>query len=199
MYGNKTKIIFNFKDRVPFMTEEEFSKIYTDTYNAFEGRETDLNNGCIEQILKNIKGKSVLDAGCGKALLSNEIEKLYYHVTGIDIYINNKIKLEYPKITFKRGYLEHLPFKDKSFDTVICAHTLEHVQDLAQTIAELRRVCKKRLIIVVPKQRPYKYTFDLHIRFFPYEHSFLQAIGPRKKSVCKVIGGDIFYIEDFVS
>lgn len=35
-------------------------------------------------------------------------------------------------------------------------------------LAELRRVAKRRLIIVVPKQRNYKYTFELHINFFPY-------------------------------
>ncbi len=199
IYGNKAKIFFNFKDRAPFMTEEEFSRVYEDIDKVLIEREIELNNDCIEEILKNTGGESVLEVGCGKAWLSNKIEELGYKVTAVDVYINNEIKLRYPKITFKNGNVEHLPFEDSSFDTVVCTHTLEHVQNLTQSIAELRRVCKKRLIIVVPKQRPYRYTFDLHIHFFPYIHSFLLAIGAREKNGYKVIGNDIFYIEDYKS
>jgi hypothetical protein len=58
-------------------------------------------------------------------------------------------------------------------------------------------VTKKRLIVVVPKQRPYKYTFDLHLHFFPYEHSLRTIMGPNHGAVfCKDVGGDLFYVED---
>jgi len=181
------------------MTEEEFGRVYADVSKVLIEREIELNNDCIDEILKNIRGKSVLEVGCGKAWLSNKIEKIDYKVTAVDIYIKNEIRLKYPKITFKNGNVEHLPFDDNKFDTVVCAHTLEHVQNLTRSIAELRRVCKKRLIIVVPKQRPYRYTFDLHIHFFPYINSFLLAIGSREKKLCKVIGDDIFYIEEYNS
>lgn len=195
-YGNKAKILFDFKEKAPFMTEEEFSRIYATIGKVLIDRKTDLNKDLLDIILKSIRGKSVLEVGCGKALLSNKIEELSHKVTAVDIYINNELKLVYPKITFKEGNVEHLPFESNKFDTVVCTHTLEHVQNLTQSVAELRRVCRKRLIIAVPKQRPYRYTFDLHIRFFPYRHSFLQAIGAKKNSICKVVGGDIFYIED---
>jgi ubiquinone/menaquinone biosynthesis C-methylase UbiE len=101
---------------------------------------------------------------------------------------NSLVSLEYANV-------EKLPFGDKSFDTVICAHTLEHVQNIYQAICELRRVTSKRLIIVVPKQRPYKYTFDLHLHFFPYKSDFLTLMG-KKESICRIVGGDIFYVED---
>ncbi len=198
MFGNKAKIFFDFKEKALFMTKNEFSDLYANIDKVIIDRETDLNEGCIEEILKNIKGKSVLEVGCGKALLSNKINELNYKITAVDIFTSDEIKLKYPKIIFKNGDAEHLPFKDNEFDTVICTHTLEHVQDLTQSIAELRRVSKKRLIIVVPQQRPYKYTFDLHLHFFPYIYSFLQAIRAKEKNICKIIGGDIFYIEDLV-
>jgi ubiquinone/menaquinone biosynthesis C-methylase UbiE len=88
-----------------------------------------------------------------------------------------------------------LPFGDASFDTVICTHTLEHVRNIHQAVSELRRVTGRRLIIVVPKQRPYRYTFDLHLHFFPYKSNFLTLMG-NQASVCQEIGGDIFYVED---
>lgn len=198
MYGKKyAKVFFDFKERAPIMSEEEFSKVYANIGKVLIKRETDLNDGCVEEILKNIRGGSVLEVGCGKALLSNKIESSGYEVKAIDIHIDNEVRSKYPKITFMNGNVENLPFKEGEFDTVVCTHTLEHVQNLTRAIFELRRVAKKRLILVVPKQRPYKYTFDLHLHFFPYKHSFLQAIRPNNKHICKIVGGDIFYIEDF--
>lgn len=43
---------------------------------------------------------------------------------------------------------QHLPFKDKSFDFVICSHTLEDVRDPIQICSELIRVGKRGYIEV---------------------------------------------------
>lgn len=156
----------------------------------------DLNKACFDKILNSVKGKSVLEVGCGKCILSNEIQKKEFKVTALDMHIGKGIKDKFPHLNFVVGDAESLPFKDKQFDTVICAHTIEHVRDLFTVINELRRVCSKRLIIVVPKQREYRYTFDLHIHFFPNKDSFILLM-QNKKSICKIIEGYIFYIEDF--
>src|SRR6185369_10448032 len=55
--------------------------------------------------------------------------------------------------------LPDLPFRDDAFDTVVCSHTLEHIPDLWAAAAELRRVARRE-IVVVPKQRYYRYTVD---------------------------------------
>jgi ubiquinone/menaquinone biosynthesis C-methylase UbiE len=90
-----------------------------------------------------------------------------------------------------------LPFDDGEFDTVVCTHVLEHVLDFRAAIAELRRVCKRRLIIVVPAEREYKYTFNPHFNFFPYPYSFLRAVHPVPAThCCTAIGRDIYYSED---
>jgi ubiquinone/menaquinone biosynthesis C-methylase UbiE len=142
-----------------------------------------------------INGQYILDAGCGDGALANRLSSLFT-VTASDINISSELKRKYPKITFKEGNIESLPFNDNEFDTVICSHTLEHSRNISQAISELRRVTKKRLIIITPKQRPYKYTFDLHLHFFPYEHSLLALMGTNRKNSCRVVGGDLFYIED---
>jgi hypothetical protein len=76
------------------------------------------------------------------------------------------------------------------------ANTLEHVRDIVRSLEELRRVARKRLIIVVPKQRPYLYTFNLHIHFFPYDFSLLAILRPKSNYQLKNLGGDWFYIEN---
>ncbi len=44
---------------------------------------------------------------------------------------------------FIRADIEKLPFKDKEFDFVYCAHVLEHVDDAAKACDEIMRVGKK--------------------------------------------------------
>lgn len=46
------------------------------------------------------------------------------------------------------GFAEDLPFKNKAFDFVICAHVLEHSKDPAKFLSELQRVAKSGYIEV---------------------------------------------------
>lgn len=195
LFGKKSNIFFNFKEKAQTLSKHQFSRIYRCVDNVLIQRETDLNKDCFDEIMKNIQGRSVLEVGCGRCALISEISKKGYAITAVDIIITEEIKEKFPVITFMQANVNSLPFKNNTFDTVICTHTLEHVQDLFSGINELRRVCRKRLIIVVPKQRPYKYTFDLHIHFFPYKSSFLALLG-EGKNTCRTIGGDIFYMEE---
>ena len=36
-------------------------------------------------------------------------------------------------------------------------------------------MARRRLIIVVPQEREYRFTFNPHLHFFPYPHSFLRT------------------------
>ncbi len=196
-FGDKTKHYLSFKEQAPYLSEREFSRFYQELASTFIDRKTDLNETCIEEILENLQGKNILEVGCGKGFLSRIIAKQdTHHITGVDIHPPKESKA-HKNLQFVSGTIENLPFPDKSFDTVICTHTLEHVQNLAKSIQELRRVTKKRLIVVVPKQRPYRYTFDLHLHFFPYIYTLEQIMGGRKdKTICQVVGHDIYYQED---
>jgi ubiquinone/menaquinone biosynthesis C-methylase UbiE len=158
-------------------------------------RDTDLNEGCIDEIFRHIGGQTVLDVGCGQCFLAGKMSK-EYQVTAVDIAIDPALNVRYSNINFVAASVEKLPFRNEEFDTVVCAHTLEHVQNIFAAISELRRVTKNRLIVVVPKQRPYKYTFDLHLHFFPYEHSLRTIMTSNHRALaCKNVGGDLFYVE----
>ena len=157
--------------------------------------ETDLNKKCINRILESIDSNSVLEVGCGRGYLANLISQKH-KITACDIVISPSLKKKYPKIKFVAGDIEKLPFKDGQFDTVISTHTLEHTKDLQKAVSELRRVARKQLLIVVPRQRPYKYTFSLHTQFFPYEWSITNAFGYSKNATIEKLG-DWFYHERF--
>lgn len=197
LFGKQSHHFADFKQKGMSYSREQFIQVYHEVDPLLYGyvqRRTDLNEAMIPEIIRHIEGLRVLEVGCGKGFLAAEMAK-QYEVTACDMQKSSDWEKTHPTIPFIQGWIEALPFPDDSFDTVVCTHTLEHVQDLSKAIEELRRVTKQRLIVVVPKQRPYKYTFDLHLQFFPYPFSLVAAMGPRENQICEEMYGDLFYCE----
>ena len=116
-------------------------------------------------------------------------------VTGVDFVVEDAASIK--GVEYVAAVAESLPFEDGAFDTVICTHVIEHLLDYRKAISELRRIAKQRLIIVVPREREYIYSFNPHFNFFPYSYSFLRAMHPVPAIYqCLDIGRDIFYMED---
>ena len=198
VFKSKAHIFFNYKNIALQISEEDVCQIYEETSDVHIQRETDLGNKCIAEIEKNILGEKILEAGCGRGYLANILSKKY-EVTACDMLISQQMVQRYSNIRFKQENIQNLSFRNYEFDTVICTHTLEHVQNIANAIKELRRVTKKRLIVVVPKQRPYMFTFDLHLHFFPYAYMLLNWMRPTNetaKQELKEMQGDWYYQED---
>ncbi len=196
LFGKKTKYFMEFKEKAPFLSEEEIKYYYNLLSDKHIKRETDLNLKTINLISENISGDKILDIASGRGFLVNYLAKKYIQKTfyGIDIIVaENQVQLE--NTIFQTGNIEKINFPDNFFDTVICTHTLEHVSNINAAINELRRVCSKKLIIVVPRQREYKYTFDLHLHFFPYLFS-LQNLLKNTDADYQVIDNDFVYIEN---
>lgn len=186
------------KEQAYKMTDMDFQQLYETLNYDVLSRSTDLNKASIERILQNITGSQILDVGCGKQHLVNTIVermgKNEVNVTGVDFsVVENNSHGANPCIV--KGDIYDLPFEDESFDTVICTHTLEHVLDMEKAISELRRVARNRLIIIVPCQREYKYTFNFHVNFFPYPFSLLKLM-KNPKGICQMVDLDLFYLED---
>lgn len=194
MYKDCAPIFETFKDRVWTMTPAEFADAYRQTESVLFERDTDLTPASMDRILQAIHpDESILEVGCGKGVLARNIAKRA-HVTALDIILPPESQRD-ASITWVEGTADVLPFPDGAFQTVVCTHTLEHVPHLQRAISELRRVARERVIVVVPKQRPYRYTFDLHLHFFPYAHAVRAIMGPDRRAVCELYGGDWYYEE----
>ncbi len=193
LFRKSYRLFMDFKDRAYSMTSEEFEALYAETQKFNLHPDTDLNAPCEQRIHESIVGDSVLEVGCGRFYLSERIASRGHQVTATDI--NDYGSSEIPKgIHFVRASAEKLPFPDQSFDTVVSCHTLEHLLNPASALAELRRVCRKRVIIVLPCQRPSKFNFSLHIQFYPYEFSVRSLVGAAGHY--ELLGGDHYYQED---
>jgi len=59
-----------------------------------------------------------------------------------------------------------LPFRDEEFDSVLCSHTIEHVDDPQRFYAELKRVGKHVTLVVPP-------LYDIAAVLNVFEHKWI--------------------------
>jgi 2-polyprenyl-3-methyl-5-hydroxy-6-metoxy-1,4-benzoquinol methylase len=106
--------------------------------------------------VKKLKVDSILDAGCGEGftlefLRKQGIGKIY---EGIDflktaIEIGHKV---HPKVKLLQESIYELPYKNNTFDVVLCTEVLEHLEDPKKALKELFRVSKKYVLLSVPNE-----------------------------------------------
>lgn len=175
-YGKHTAELLRYKDRYPFLTEAEYAKYYDyASKTRLSERPTDLNKAGLRFILDNASG-SCLDAGSGRGYVAKCLAAAGHTVSAVDIVPPKSYSAKTDGYTFISGSLDALPFPDGHFETVTCTHVLEHIPNMDAAVIELLRVTKKRLLIVLPRQREYRYVADLHIRYFPYEYNVRMAL-----------------------
>jgi SAM-dependent methyltransferase len=188
-----------FRANIHQVTPEQYADIYRRMPRIQEG--TDNSEACIGRLSELILPGKTIDIGCGTGYLLGELAKRggrpAHEFTGLDFQLDPDITTRLPGMEFHEADIERLPFADRAFDTVVCTHVLEHVLRIDRVIAELRRVAARRLLVIVPLEREYRFTFNPHVHFFPYPHSFLRHIVPVPSNArCEVIGRDLLYIED---
>ena len=102
-----------------------------------------------------LQKSSILDAPCGYGRLFPVYEYLDMPITGVDI---NPIMVQFASEYSDLGYdmrvlngdMLHLPFKDKSFDVILCMRLFHHQLDYNQRqtiLSELSRVTRHYIII----------------------------------------------------
>jgi SAM-dependent methyltransferase len=102
----------------------------------------------LNELLKNFgKDILVLDCGCGFGAFYNLTKDFNTIYLDISLNLLKKFELKERKIC---GNILNLPFKDNTFDLVLCINVLEHL-DYLKALNEIKRVLKDNghLIVVV--------------------------------------------------
>ena len=94
-----------------------------------------------------LKGKQILDVGCGPGLFSAPLAK-ENQLVGIDLSLE-MLKLARPELVPVRGEGALLPFKNHSFDVVLAIEVLQHFGEPAPLLREILRVIKPGGQVVV--------------------------------------------------
>jgi len=143
-------------------------------YNEFSDKwESEINkketlkrlNVVYDRLLKgiNLKGKKFLEVGCGMGYFSEMAQKNGAIVTGIDVgkKLVEKSRQKVPNGKFIIASISNLPFKDETFDLILCTEVIEHVENQNKGLSEVFRVLKKGgyLVLTTPN-RIFKPIFD---------------------------------------
>ena len=100
-----------------------------------------------------LDGCSLLEVGAGNGYMTHELMK-YCEVTALDI---SKTQLRYNPVDRKVvGSAYELPFNNSSFDVVLCANLLHHLNNPSRAIAEMERVARRYVVVSEPNRKnPY--------------------------------------------
>jgi ubiquinone/menaquinone biosynthesis C-methylase UbiE len=133
--------IFSFKDA------QEYSRWVASQRNQWAAQ---LETGLMLNLLKPVKGESVLNIGCGTGASTLPLLGLGLNVTGID---PSPYMLDIAQATLGqrvdlyRGFAEDLPFDDNSFNHAFFFISLEFVDDPVLALEEACRVAKDKVFI----------------------------------------------------
>jgi len=148
-------------------TERAAAATYDRIADAYAGRvETKPHNAYYDRpavisLWHDVKGREVLDAGCGPGIYAEELVKRGALVTAGDISPRMR------EIAAKRlgrdarvvalDLSERLPFEDAAFDVVNAPLCLDYIRDWDHVFAEFKRVLKRNGYAVVSCTHP---SFD---------------------------------------
>ena len=120
--------------------------------------------------IARLKGKNVLDVGCGGGILAEAMAAAGARVTGIDVgdkplkvaqmhLLESGLEVEYRKITVEE-LAEETP---REFDIITCMEMLEHVPDPASSISACARLAKAggRCFFSTLNRNPKSYLFAI--------------------------------------
>jgi len=153
-----------------------------------------------------LKGKNILEIGCGTGRLTFGLVEKAKKVIAVDPIENNIIKAKEKltkelkdKVVFQVGYGENLEFKDNFFDTVFLGMTLHEipVDKQKDTLREIKRVLKKGGQLFVIEPLPYGEVQSLYsiflLKLFNDNHS--KRIEHAKKVLEEFIENNLFKLE----
>ena len=121
-------------------------------------------------------GSQLLDAGSGYGNMSKVVLNEVKNVANIVMYdpiprmLYTAKRLFVPKppcLTMSAGVFEFLPFRDKTFDAILCGFSLRDAIILEKAISEFSRVLRKGgILIVVDLGKPDSALLDALVSFY---------------------------------
>ena len=121
----------------------------------FQGPRHDLRESLLlTEFLRASPGPAVLDVGAGSGTFSNRLLELGFEVTSTDV-TDEALEVLRARVSgpVARADATSLPFSTSSFDAVVLAEVLEHVEDDGAALMEAARVVRPNGILGVTVPR----------------------------------------------
>ncbi len=120
---------------------QEASRVYDETAVSYDLRSKNPYTDILRKrelllIERHARGR-ILDAGCGTGFHLRALD----NAIGIDSSSEMVRLAKETHLPVKKGDIERLPFRDSSFETVLCLYSVLNVCDWSRAVGELCRVC----------------------------------------------------------
>jgi len=155
----------------------------------------------LDLIGKEIKGKRVLDVGCGDGVLSYLLAKKGANVIGIDsseeaIRFAKERCRDLSNLNFQVASAYELPFSKDNFDYVISSEVIEHLKYPEKMLAEIKRIWNGRgkIIITTPIRFTETPLDKMHYKEF-FENEFKLLLKKYFEEIEIIKSHPLFWVE----
>jgi len=146
-----------------FVESEGYASAFGRQWNAFKQTQLDSYNGtqifrerltrCLGGSLEAVRGKTVLEVGCGAGPFTENLLAAGARVFALDL--SSAVEANYENNSEKPGYFicqasaTAIPAEPQSFDVVLCLGVIQHTPDPERTIASLARYVRPGGMLVI--------------------------------------------------
>lgn len=151
-----------------------YNKNPADSYAIY--KKTQIVLKLLKKLKINLENTNILDIGFGTGLTLLKLSKNKSNLFGIEFVKEACYNLNFKKRNYGNqsnlflASIIKIPFKDNTFDVIICSHVLEHVEEDHLAIKEIWRILRKNgaLILLTPNKH-HGNGSGLHYRTYSYD------------------------------
>jgi len=143
---------------------------WADIYDSEDNSLIALEQPRVDALLGDVRGLELIDVGCGTGRHAVRLAEQGAKVTALDFSEGMMSRIKAKPGWENIRLLHHdatrpLPFDAASFDRVLCALVLEHIDNLSPFFIDLRRVCRPDGYIVLSTLHPAMMLRGITARF----------------------------------
>jgi len=187
-----------------FVPKENYASAFGLQWNTFRKTQLDSKNRsdlsrvrlerCLGTSIAGLKGKSLLEVGCGAGRFTEILVRSGAEVHSVDLSnavdANKENIGEAPNFKIAQASVYALPFPDEAFDIVICLGVIQHTPSPERTIENLWKKVKPGGFLVIDH---YRWRLSYYSTLKPLYRQYLKRLKPEKslKRVSRLT--DIFF------
>jgi 2-polyprenyl-3-methyl-5-hydroxy-6-metoxy-1,4-benzoquinol methylase len=153
---------------------KEYKKTQLDSYSGVPITENRLNR-CLGDLKDKLKGKLVLEAGCGAGRFTEVLLKKGARLVSADlsdaVEVNQENFPQNDNHMVIQADINNMPFADETFDVVVCLGVIQHTPNSEKTIEDLFKLVKKEGILVIDH---YAFNKSHYLRLAPLYRNSLK-------------------------
>jgi SAM-dependent methyltransferase len=153
---------------------KEYKKTQLDSYSGVPITENRLNR-CLGGLKDNLKGKLVLEAGCGAGRFTEILLKKGAQLVSADlsdaVEVNQENFPQNENHMVIQADINNMPFADETFDAVVCLGVIQHTPNSEKTIEDLFKLVKKGGTLVIDH---YAFNKSHYLRLAPLYRNSLK-------------------------